>query len=313
MSSDTGGTPADPFLHPAFFYRDSDEYLAGTMEFIRGGLANAEPVAVAVPPENLALLRDALGADAAAVRLLDMSVAGRNPGRIIPGVLRAFTDRHPNTRVRIIGEPIWAGRSALEYPACAQHEALINTAFAGRAVTILCPYDIARLDPGVVRDALMSHPTSIDTGIEKVSPSYDPGRVVAAYNQALPAPPTGTDVLDFDEASLPGIRHTVTEFARAAGLSAERGLDLELAVAEATTNSVVHGGGRGIFALWTVGRQIVCQVRDRGYISDPLAGRIPAPGLRRGGRGLLLVNQLCDLVRMHTTPLGTTLQMHFAR
>ncbi|MFB8008678.1 anti-sigma factor RsbA family regulatory protein [Nocardia sp. NPDC056000] len=313
MSSDTGDAPSDPFLHPAFFYRDSHEYLSGTMEFIRAGLANAEPVAVAVPAENLDLLRDALGADAGAVRLLDMSVAGRNPGRIIPGVLRAFTDRHPDSRVRIIGEPIWAGRSALEYPACAQHEALINTAFAGRAATMLCPYDIARLDPGVLDDALMSHPTSIDTGVESISPSYDPDRVVAVYNQALPEPPAAAGVLDFDEASLADIRYAATEFARDAGMSSERGTDLELAVAEATTNSVVHGGGRGIFALWSAGRQIICQVRDRGYIADPLAGRLPVPGFHRGGRGLLLVNQLCDLVRMHTTPLGTTLQMHFAQ
>ncbi|OXM61064.1 MEDS domain-containing protein, partial [Amycolatopsis vastitatis] len=56
-------TPAEPFVHPALFYRGADEYLAGTVPFIRSGLAAGEPVAVAVPGPNLALLRAELGAD----------------------------------------------------------------------------------------------------------------------------------------------------------------------------------------------------------------------------------------------------------
>lgn len=32
-----------------------------------------------------------------------------------------------------------------------------------------------------------------------------------------------------------------------------------------------------------------------------------------GGRGLLLVNQLCDLVRVHTTPAGTNTRIHLHR
>ena len=117
------------------------------MPFIRDGLAAGEPVAVAVPGPNLRLIRDALGADAAQVLLRDMTVAGRNPGRIIPTVLLAFANAHPGRRVRLIGEPIWPGRSAAEYPACAQHEALINAAFAGRPATILCPYNTELLNP----------------------------------------------------------------------------------------------------------------------------------------------------------------------
>src|SRR5689334_17622797 len=125
-ASDETPSTADGFVHPAYFYRGVEEYLRGTVDFIREGLANGEPVAVSVPTANLALIRAALGDAADSVHLLDMTVEGRNPGRIIPGVLRAFADAHPDTRVRIIGEPIWADRSPLEYPACVQHEALIN-------------------------------------------------------------------------------------------------------------------------------------------------------------------------------------------
>src|ERR1043165_4028577 len=131
---------ADPFTHPALFYRGADEYVTGTVPFVAEGLAKGESVAVAVPGPRLELIRASLGASAAKVRLVDMTEAGRNPGRIIPGVLRAFADEH-DCAGRIVVEPMWPDRSVAEYPACAQHDALVNRAFAGRRATILCPYD----------------------------------------------------------------------------------------------------------------------------------------------------------------------------
>ena len=102
------------------------------MPFVRDGLDAGEPVAVAVPGRQPALLQAALGADARAVRFIDMTEAGRNPGRIIPRVLRGFADAHRRRPGADHRRADLAGRSGLEYPACAQHEALINLAFAGR-------------------------------------------------------------------------------------------------------------------------------------------------------------------------------------
>lgn len=117
-------TSSDPFAHPALFYRSEAEFLAGTVPFVLDGLAAGEPVAVAVPPPNLALLRAELGAATERVQLVDMTERGRNPGRILAEVLHAAADPHPDRNVRIIGEPIWPGRTALEYDACVHHEAL---------------------------------------------------------------------------------------------------------------------------------------------------------------------------------------------
>ncbi|WP_019930198.1 sensor histidine kinase [Nocardia sp. BMG111209] len=305
-------THAGPFRHPAFFYRNSDEYLTGTMDFVRAGLAAGEPVAVSVPAAKLALLRAALGTDVAAVRMLDMTVEGRNPGRIIPAVLCAFADRHATGRVRIVGEPVWAGRSAMEYPACAQHEALINAAFRGRDVTILCPYDLAALPAHMIADARATHPCVIGPGGEIASAAYDPDHIVDTYNRPLPDPPATATVLGFDGGTLARVRHHATDFARAAGLSERRVAELELIVGEATTNSVVHAGGGGTLALWCADGQLCCRIRDRGHIADPLAGRLPAALSTPGGRGLLLINHLADLVRIHTRPEGTTLHVELA-
>lgn len=306
---------ADPFHHPALFYRDDQEYLDGTVPFVREGLASGEPVAVAVPGDRLRLIRDALGADAEAVRLLDMREAGRNPGRIIPGVLRAFADALPTgQRARIVGEPVWAGRTPAEYPACVQHEALINAAFRGREATILCPYDAVRLPAHVLDDARTTHPTVIPAGSRTArhSAAYAPDAAVARHNTPLPLVAEAM-TYPFAADSLPPARHAAADEARRLGLTGLPLEDLTLATAELTTNSVVHGGGFGVLRVWGEGGHVLCEVRDRGRITDPLAGRRPAPRDQRGGRGLLMVHLLADLVRVHTGDEGTTIRCWFSR
>ena len=302
--------PREAFAHPALFYQGPWEYLSETIPFLREGLARDEPVAVAVPAPRLELLREALGDLASAVRLLDMSVAGRNPGRIIAEVLRATVDAHPDKHVRIIGEPIWPGRSELEYPACVQHEALINLAFAGRSATILCPYDVAGLDPTVIADAVATHPTLIQSGTSWPSPAYAPEQVVATHNQALPEPVDAT-VVPFDAPRLRRARRSSVEYAERAGLGAERVDDVLLAVGEMAANSLRHGGGSGVLRLWSEAGHVVCEVADAGVIVDPLVGRHPASPGQLNGRGLLMVNHLADLVRMYTTPDGTVVRAYF--
>lgn len=311
----TSNALSDPFLHPALFYRDDQEYLDGTVPFVREGLAAGESVAVAVPGDRLRLIRDALGADARNVRLLDMREAGRNPGRIIPGVLRAFADTVPvGRRARIIGEPIWAGRSTAEYPACVQHEALINAAFRGRAATVLCPYDAARLPARVLEDAHITHPAVVPAGSRSARPSaaYAPDAAVARYNEPLPLV-ADTMTYPFVADTLPEARHAATDEGRRLGLTGLTLEDLTLAVAELTTNSVVHGGGSGVLRIWGEGGHVLCEVRDRGRMTDPLAGRRPATRDQRGGRGLLMVNLLADLVRVHIGDEGTAIRCWFSR
>ncbi|MER5311762.1 anti-sigma factor RsbA family regulatory protein [Streptomyces sp. NPDC002773] len=303
-------TTHEAFVHPALFYRTEQEYIQQTASFLREGLANGEPMAVAVPGPNLELIKAALGADAEGITFLDMTEAGRNPGRIIPKVLRGFADAHPEGRVRIIGEPIWAGRSEVEYPACAQHEALINAAFEGRAVTILCPYDESRLDADVLADARITHPTVISgDGRQTVSDVYDWEAVVARYNEPLPAVPDAA-VFSFGEKELPAVRLFAVDEAMRLGLAGERLLDAELAVSELTTNSVVHGGGRGTLAIWSQAGQVVVEVRDAGRLADPLAGRRPPERGQIGGRGLMLVHYVTDLVRVHTGEDGSAVRFY---
>jgi anti-sigma regulatory factor (Ser/Thr protein kinase) len=310
-------------VHEALFYRDVDEYVSGIARFLREGFARAEPALLAVPGSHLDVLRSVvsleLGADAEQVWFVDMAEVGRNPGRIIPAVLYAFVQAHPECRVRIVGEPIWPGRSAAEYRAALQHEALINIALADRQVTILCPYDRHGLDHVALAQARQTHPVLIEGALREVSTDYrDPRAVADASLRSLPDPPEWWgDMLVFSSVNeLPGIRQFVGDRALRAGLSAPRVTDLCVAVTEVATNTLVHTNGAGVLSLWqdpeTGG--VVCEISDSGQLTDRLVGRIPPDRFEPCGRGLLLVNALCDLVEMPTGRIGTgtTVRLHMA-
>ena len=291
----------NPFVHEALFYADAEAYLTGTVPFVRRALAGGQPVLVAVPGPNLDRILDALGRDADRVRFADMTVAGRNPGRIIPWVLHAFIAEHPGTRPHIIGEPVWVERTPEEYAAAAQHEALINAAFAGRDATILCPYDTGRLGLRALIEAERTHPVLVRDGYRRTSPGYAPMDIVAAHNRPLPPPDGPVVQRGFDDAAaLADLRAFAAEQARRAGLPERRIADLQIALTELATNSLEHGGGRGVLRIWPTAAGLAGEVEDHGRPADPLAGRLPPPETSPRGRGLVIVNHLCDLVRVHT-------------
>jgi anti-sigma regulatory factor (Ser/Thr protein kinase) len=297
------------FAHPALFYSDEESYIDGTVPFVVEGLANAEPVAVAVPSRNLELLKEALSGFSHLVTFIDMADTGRNPGRIIPE-LRAFADRHREA-VRIISEPVWDMRTDVEYPACALHEALVNYAFSGRDLSILCPYDISALSHDVLADAEKTHPIVIDASGHRPSDHFHPARVVvAAHSLPLATPADAASTL-VGAGAMAAVRTFAREQATKFGLARDRVDDFALAVTELATNSVRHGGGESTVRVWRESESIVCQVNDNGHITDVLAGRTPVHANDPGGRGLLLVNRLADLVRTQTTSSGTAIQVRF--
>ncbi|HEX5202432.1 anti-sigma factor RsbA family regulatory protein [Paractinoplanes rhizophilus] len=302
------------FDHPGLLYREPGGFLDGTVPFVRAAVEAGDPVLVALPGDHLGLLRDALDGVAGRVVFADMATAGRNPGRILPSVLLPFAAAHAGHRVSIVGEPVWAGRTEAERPACAQHEALINAAFAGADASILCPYDEAALGPAAIADAWRTHPVMISRGDRMPSPWYDgdPIATAEAVNAALPPPPAEAESVGYE-----GLRDlsVVRSFVRrraAAVLGPDRTQGMVLAMHELATNTIKHAGGPGRVTVWTEPGRIVCQVDDRGHITDPLAGRRLPPPLSPCGRGLLMVNQVCDLVRVCTGPAGTTVRVHMA-
>lgn len=307
----TSSQPMDlgAFVHPALFYHSTQEYLDCLIPFITEGLRAEQKILVAVPGPNLAILRDALGDTAAGVTIADMSEAGRNPGRILGSVLSRFADDHAPQPVRMIGEPIWAGRSDAEYPACVQHEALINNAFAGRELTVLCPYDATTLDPAVIADARITHPELWQEGAKEVSLAFAPNTVREHYNQPLPGSAQAATYTVRELADLSGARAFAAAYARWFGLSPNAVSTLQL-IANELAASVEHTHGSCRLAFWHHDGHLICEARDRGCLDDPLTGRRPYSDESPRGRGLFVVNAVADLVRTHTTSEETTVRAY---
>jgi anti-sigma regulatory factor (Ser/Thr protein kinase) len=295
--------------HSALLYRSEREYINSLVRFIAEGLDNTQPVLVAVPGDKLASLRGALGGAAADVTMTDITELGRNPARIL-AVELAFAEQHRHQHVRIIAEPVWVGRTAVEYPACVQHEALVNIAFAGSDVSGLCPYDASCLDDNVLADVRVTHPQIWQGGSRTHSPEYALDAALDQCNQPLPSNPVAVTYTVREPADLAGARKCGGRYGRLLGMSADRVADLTLITTELATNSLDHGGGACRVAFWYQAGHVVCEARDIGHWADPLAGRRPPAIAGSGPYGLFVVNAIADLLRTHTTPAGTTIHAY---
>jgi anti-sigma regulatory factor (Ser/Thr protein kinase) len=301
----------DRFEHEAMFYRGDADFLAGLLPFVREGLESDEAVVVAEPLPRLELLRDALGSDARDVEFHDMAEIGANPARII-GVWAEVLDRHTHAgrRLRGVGEPAFPGRRTAELVECKLHELLLNHAFdAGPGWRLLCPYDQDHLPRAVTQGALRTHPVRSTSATRLPSDAYAAGGHVAAFAEGLPEPADAVLRGVYGPDDIPATRRTVAAWARSCGLAEERVEVLALVASELATNSVRHGGGTGTVAMWLDKGAAVVQFTDAGTVLDPLTGRFSPPLDSVGGRGLYLVNQLCDLVQVRSSARGTTVRV----
>jgi anti-sigma regulatory factor (Ser/Thr protein kinase) len=248
--------------------------------------------------------------DRGAVQLVDMTAVGKNPARIIPA-WRNFVADHPSARLRGIGEPLWPGRSPAEVVECHRHEELLNVAFDGADLWLLCPYDAQQLATSVLRGARARHPYLRDHGTTTASTTFPGASALAGpCTDPLEPAPAGAPSFAFDGDSMSEVREFVSTHAFAAGLVGERAADLVLAVHEVATNSVRHGGGAGALTIWRDGDTVLCEVQDTGCITDPLVDRTAPSFESESGRGLWLANCLCDLVQLRSFPGRTVVRLH---
>ena len=278
------------------------EFLARTVPFIEEGVARDEPVLVVVSAPKINALRARARHGAADhVQFADMAEVGRNPARIIPGLarLREQAPRSAVARLRGIGEPISADRSEAALAECHRHESLLNLAFAdGSEWWLLCPYDTANLATDVVDEARRdpSVPVRRRTATGRTRRrGTSPPSLHRSMTRSLirpPARPSSSSTLG----GLAALRMLVHEVGAEAGLDETRIADLVLAADEVATNSIVHGGGtRRPPDLDRWPRRDLRHPRRRTASDDPLVGRRRPTPDQLGGRGMWLVNQLCEL------------------
>jgi anti-sigma regulatory factor (Ser/Thr protein kinase) len=300
-------------------YRGEDEFTDAVGTFLGAATAADEPVLLALPGEHLEQFRGLAG-HSGRLAYQDMREVGRNPNHLLPlmkgwiaaqGSVGAPSAADPERRMRIVSESVWPGRSYPERAECLRHEALVNAALADAPVTLLCPYDAARLDAETLAGVELTHPAILEDGRRRPSLAH-PGLAALDLDEIWPLEPPSAPVHEHDlGTSLQELRQAVAADPLAGGLSSDRRSDLVLAVNEATTNAVRHGEGGCSARIWHDGRCLVTEIVSDSAVRDPLTVRRSRPAPEAdGGRGLWLINQVCDLVEMRSGHAGMTLRLH---
>ncbi|MFI0979560.1 anti-sigma factor RsbA family regulatory protein [Streptomyces sp. NPDC021093] len=320
MASRTG------FVHQGMRYGSDAEFLAGTVGFVRDGLAAGDAVLAVAAARNISLLREALEpAQAAAVEFVDAADWYGYPARTL-GRYHAYCtarSRGGRRRVRVVGEPVWHGRSPLETREWKRYESLLNVAFAHTPHWIVCPYDAREL-PGEVLDAAgHTHPELVvadgSAAHDERSVAYaDPGAFYLRCQTEALAPLGAPDAeLAFTADELSALRGAAAGFVRRAGLSAVRSREVACAVHECADNALRHGSGPRALRLWAGREFVVCEVVDGGTGASAappgFPGHLPPDPSAPSGHGLWLVRQLSDLVEERIAAEGSAVRLYFAR
>ncbi|MFI5735716.1 anti-sigma factor RsbA family regulatory protein [Kribbella sp. NPDC051587] len=285
------GAPAG-FQHEAFVYSGDEEFVRLSAPFVHDGLATDAAIVAVLPPDRIAVLRDALGASAARLRFIDMTTTGRNPARLIP-FWRDVLTQSGGRPVYGLSESMYPGRSTAEYDEALLHEGLTDLAFSGDSgFRLCCPFAaITGVDP-----------TASHSGAEALAEK--------TIRTPLNDVPDRAERWEFGLADLGDVRKWVNGHASSHGVSRDRMDDLGLALHEVCTNSIRFGGGRGALSVWIEFGSLVCDVADQGRIDNLLVGRVMPPLDGLGGRGVWLANQLCDLAQLRSGDGFTQVRLH---
>jgi transcriptional regulator with XRE-family HTH domain len=182
-----GGQPPTMLSHQVLVYRDDDSFSAAAGPFLAEGAERSEALLAVTTARNIDVLREWLGESAHQVAFAEATTWYSSPSSAM-NAYRAFLDGRQAQSApwaRIVGEPLWAGRSQEEIRVWNQYESLVNLAFGSMPVSALCPYDERSVDPAIVATARLTHPRILEGDAVADNPAYrDPGEFVLAPKEA---------------------------------------------------------------------------------------------------------------------------------
>jgi transcriptional regulator with XRE-family HTH domain len=170
-----GATAAPPLLeHRVLPYGSDEEYLAAAIPLFQEGIERSESLLAVTTYTRIELLRDTLDDRSERVEFADSADWYRSPGTALNGYRRFLNERQEAGAawIRILGEPVWAGRSDAEITVWTRYESFLNLSFASSPATIVCPYDTRSLPEEVVADGRRTHPEVVHGSETTVNHAY---------------------------------------------------------------------------------------------------------------------------------------------
>jgi hypothetical protein len=167
--------------HRALLYGTEQELAETVGPFLDQGIERSEALLAVTTQTNIEVLREHLGSDAGRVEFLDSDSWYSAPGAAL-SAYGAFVSASVDAGapwVRIVGQPVWSGRSDSETRLWTQYESMFNLVFSASPVTVVCPYDTRSVSGDVARQALCTHPHTMGPAGVASSPEYaDPAGFV---------------------------------------------------------------------------------------------------------------------------------------
>jgi anti-sigma regulatory factor (Ser/Thr protein kinase) len=295
--------------HNAFVYESHDEYLGCAVPFLREGLRAGDGAIVAHTRPGMAMMREALGADAAHVTFVDVSAAYTRPARTLAAYHEVYAQQLQRTpRLRAVAD-VQFGPDPREWDLWTGYEAVFNRSFGHLPAWVLCSYDANGTPDPIIEGVWRTHPEVLSGDAWSASARYEDPDEVLRRVTPLPAElrelRSIAPVRDAEQ-----LRERLAPELVAAGLGAARTLDMLLAATEVATNALQHGGGIEDVRIGRVRGRFVCEVIDRGPgFDDPAAGYLaPRSG---AGSGLWIARQLTWRIEFLRSPQGFTARIWF--
>jgi len=300
------------YAHSALFYESPEELTAALADFVTAGIAADEHVMAVVDARRGELLRERLGT-AEGFTLADSADVYTSPTRTLSTYIDMVRDGTVGgRRMRVAGEPIWAGRSPVELQQWSCVESASNAAFADSMLTMLCPYHVTALPPEIVSTARRTHPVVRDRHGASPSPEYvEPEQFhLAVRRSPLPPPPPGESTLVV--LSSDAVAHacaTVEAFASAQWIVTDRRADLVAAVDEVVSAARAESAADLSIRMWTDVHGLTCDIAGRWSVPAALPAFLRTAQESDGAPGMWMPGQRCDLIAIRELAGTTTVRL----
>jgi anti-sigma regulatory factor (Ser/Thr protein kinase) len=290
--------------HNALVYESTDEYLAHAVPFLKAGIEAGEGAVVAHTRRGLAMMREALGAEAAHVTFVDISGSYTRPARTLAAYHKVWVEQLRKTPTLRAVADVQFGRDPNEWDLWTGYEAAFDRSFEHLPAWVLCSYDANGTPDPVIESVWQTHPEVVVRNTWNHSDDYeDPDDLLRRITPA-PAPVAGLRPIPFGRSS-EELREQLARELVADKISEAQSLDLLLAATEIAKNAMQHGGGIHEVRVGRARGRFVCEIVDRGDgFDDPAAGYLaPREGI---GAGLWVARQLTWRIEFFHSPAGFT-------